>query len=229
LETLRHIREQAGLSQPELSERSGVAQGTISDIELGKRKPRGRTLRKLAQALGVQVADLLGESETLKALAPPSAEQLPLNGFVNGFEEGRRAVWEASADQARHLREDGRARMDDLLAAWRASREREEPRAARREYMDEMGSLLQRAYDAETTLGGAYLEAALTEGGSEAKVPRYLREESRKMRDLYFELFGLVANAGLTVRTGADAAAAKRSAEVQPESRPYSVEERGAA
>jgi transcriptional regulator with XRE-family HTH domain len=71
LDTLRHIREQAGLSQPELSERSGVAQGTISDIERGKRKPRGRTLRKLAQVLGVEVADLLGESETLKAEAPP--------------------------------------------------------------------------------------------------------------------------------------------------------------
>jgi transcriptional regulator with XRE-family HTH domain len=69
LERLRHIREQAGLSQPELSEISGVAQGTISDIELGKRKPRGRTLRKLAQVLGVEVADLIGESEV-----PPKAQ-----------------------------------------------------------------------------------------------------------------------------------------------------------
>jgi hypothetical protein len=118
--------------------------------------------------------------------------------------------------------------MDDLLAAWRASRERGEPRGARREYMDEMGSLLQGVYDAEATLGRAYIEAALTEGDSEAKVPRHLREESRRMRDLYFELFGLVTTAGLSVRTGADAAA-KRGEEVQPEARPYSVEEPEAA
>jgi transcriptional regulator with XRE-family HTH domain len=89
LETLRHIREQAGLSQPELSELSGVAQGTISDIELDKRKPRGRTLRKLAQALGVEVADLIGEPEYPLGQAPPSPEQPPLNGFL---EEERRVT-----------------------------------------------------------------------------------------------------------------------------------------
>jgi transcriptional regulator with XRE-family HTH domain len=109
LETLRHIREQAGLSQPELSEISGVAQGTISDIELSKRKPRGRTLRKLAQALGVQVADLIGESETLKVQAPPSPEQPPLNGFE---EERREAAGDVALDAARR-----QARQDAQAAA----------------------------------------------------------------------------------------------------------------
>lgn len=60
MQGLRQIREQAGYSQPELAERSGVGQGAISDIERGKRKPQGRTLRKLAGALSVEVADLLG-------------------------------------------------------------------------------------------------------------------------------------------------------------------------
>jgi transcriptional regulator with XRE-family HTH domain len=97
LEILRHIREQVGLSQPELSEISGVAQGTISDIELGKRKPRGRTLRKLAQALGVQVTDLLGENESLKAQAP-----LP------DFEVERREATDVAMDAARRQAEQDR-------------------------------------------------------------------------------------------------------------------------
>jgi len=86
LENLRYIREQAGYSQPELATISGVGQGTISDIELGKRKAQGRTLRKLAKALGVEVADLYGESEHPKAEAPPSP-QLTFNGLL---EEERR-------------------------------------------------------------------------------------------------------------------------------------------
>lgn len=107
METLRHIREQAGLSQPELSERSGVAQGTISDIELGKRKPRGRTLRKLAQALSVQVADLLGESDNLKA-------QPPLPEFP---EERREDVYDLVLNAARRQDEYDKKAANRTLAS----------------------------------------------------------------------------------------------------------------
>ena len=61
MERLRHTRELAGLSQQELANKTGVSQHTISQIELGQRKPQGRTLRKLAKALGVEVADLFGD------------------------------------------------------------------------------------------------------------------------------------------------------------------------
>jgi len=57
LERLRHIREQAGYSQQDLADEAGVSQHTISEIELGRRKPQGRTLRKLAEVLGVEVGD----------------------------------------------------------------------------------------------------------------------------------------------------------------------------
>jgi transcriptional regulator with XRE-family HTH domain len=59
---LRRIREQAGYSQQNLAEKSGVSQHTISEIELGRRKPQGRTLRRLAQALGVSPREFLGQS-----------------------------------------------------------------------------------------------------------------------------------------------------------------------
>src|SRR5919112_6886982 len=86
LERLRYIREQAGYSQQELADESGVSQHTISELELGRRTPQGRTLRKLAKVLGVEVADLREIPVSPKAEAPPSSIQPPLNGF----EEERR-------------------------------------------------------------------------------------------------------------------------------------------
>jgi transcriptional regulator with XRE-family HTH domain len=216
---IRRLREARGWSQPKLAVEAGVAVSGISQIENGRRNPNSSTLAKIAKALEMEVRDLF----------PKASLQLPLNGFVNGVEDEQRAVWEAAADQARRLREDGRARMDELLAAWRASRKRGEPRAERREYMDDMGNLLEEVYAAEVALGEAYIEAAITEGGSEAKVPRYLREESRTTRDFYVELLGLVQSAGLSVRRGDDAAAAKRAEKVQAGRRPHSVEEPKAA
>jgi transcriptional regulator with XRE-family HTH domain len=81
LERLRHIREQSGYSQQYLADESGVSQHTISEIELGRRRPQGRTLRKLAKVLDVQVADFYEESEHPLGEASPS-QQLTLNGAL---------------------------------------------------------------------------------------------------------------------------------------------------
>lgn len=70
---LREIREARALSQRGLSSKSGVAQDTISDIERGLRKPHPSTIRKLAEALGVEVEDITGGVPRVpKATAPPS-------------------------------------------------------------------------------------------------------------------------------------------------------------
>jgi transcriptional regulator with XRE-family HTH domain len=82
LERLRQIRERAGYSQQDLADESGVSQHTISEIELGRRKPQGRTLRKLAQVLGVEVADLYGDPDSPLDKAPHSPEQPSLNGLL---------------------------------------------------------------------------------------------------------------------------------------------------
>jgi len=76
LERLRHIREQAGYSQQDLADESGVSQHTISEIELGRRKPQGRTLRKLAGVLGVEVRDFFEEAARPKVLRPRSLAEL---------------------------------------------------------------------------------------------------------------------------------------------------------
>ena len=87
MERLRHIREQSGYSQQDLADESGVSQHTISEIELGRRKPQGRTLRKLAKVLGVEVADLYGDADHPLGEAPPSPDQPSFNGLL---EEERR-------------------------------------------------------------------------------------------------------------------------------------------
>jgi transcriptional regulator with XRE-family HTH domain len=59
-EKLRRERRGAGLTQVELAERSGVAQSSIAQIEGGARpNPHPRTLKKLAEALGLRARDLL--------------------------------------------------------------------------------------------------------------------------------------------------------------------------
>ncbi len=57
LKTLRRLR---AMSQEELAEESGVGRATISRIERAETGAHGRTLRKLAAALGVGVEDLVG-------------------------------------------------------------------------------------------------------------------------------------------------------------------------
>jgi len=49
------------LSQEELAKAADVSPATVVQVELGHRQPQGRTLRKLAGALGVEVADLIEE------------------------------------------------------------------------------------------------------------------------------------------------------------------------
>ena len=56
---LRRARDAAGLSQEELSERSGLHSTEISRLERGVREPRLGTIVRIARGLGLQPADLL--------------------------------------------------------------------------------------------------------------------------------------------------------------------------
>jgi transcriptional regulator with XRE-family HTH domain len=71
---LEHIRRLRGLSQRELAEKAGVSPATVYELEVGKRPtPRPSTLRKLAEALEVEIADLIGEPAVPLAEAPGEA------------------------------------------------------------------------------------------------------------------------------------------------------------
>ena len=65
-EKLRQIRLQQGRSQRDMP----VAHDTVSAIESGRRNPHPSTLRKLAEALGVEVRDFFEEPAVFRP-APP--------------------------------------------------------------------------------------------------------------------------------------------------------------
>jgi len=56
---LRELRVERALSLRALGERSGVAYDTINKLELGQRPARLSTMRKLAEALGVEPRELM--------------------------------------------------------------------------------------------------------------------------------------------------------------------------
>jgi transcriptional regulator with XRE-family HTH domain len=61
VERLRELRREQVLSLRELEEKSGVSYNTIWRIEDGRQGAHPRTIRQLAEALGVQPSELLRE------------------------------------------------------------------------------------------------------------------------------------------------------------------------
>jgi transcriptional regulator with XRE-family HTH domain len=68
--SLLELRIRKGWSQGDLGREAGVRADTVSSIERGRHDPRPSTLRKLADALGVEVEDLFREPEAPKVLTP---------------------------------------------------------------------------------------------------------------------------------------------------------------
>ncbi len=64
--TLRQLRQDTGITQLELSKRSGVCQCHISYIENDRREPTARTLEKLLSSMG----------HTLEVVANENSNQL---------------------------------------------------------------------------------------------------------------------------------------------------------
>jgi len=59
---LKEIRESKYLSQRMLAQRSGVSRPTIARLEGGEEDARYATLWKLAEALGVEPGELVGQT-----------------------------------------------------------------------------------------------------------------------------------------------------------------------
>lgn len=55
MQAMIDARKQAGLTQKELSARTGIAQGDISKLERGSANPSIRTLQRLAAGMGMRL------------------------------------------------------------------------------------------------------------------------------------------------------------------------------
>lgn len=57
MERIRQLRAERGLSQAKLAVRADMDPATLNRLEQGKGNPNLRTLERVADALGVEVAD----------------------------------------------------------------------------------------------------------------------------------------------------------------------------
>ncbi len=63
MERLKELRREQVLSLRELEEKSGVSYNTIWRIEDGRQGAHPRTVRRLAEALGVEASELVKERQ----------------------------------------------------------------------------------------------------------------------------------------------------------------------
>src|SRR5215217_5724427 len=86
METLRRLRTEKGLSQARLAARAEVDPSTVNQIERGAREASPATLRKLAAALDVGIADLLEDA------SPKAPGRSSLEPTFNDLEGERPSV-----------------------------------------------------------------------------------------------------------------------------------------
>ena len=70
---LRQLRQQAGLSQEKLAFDAELDRNYVSLLELGRNSASVKTIFKLAPALGVTVAELMGLVEARMATRQPGS------------------------------------------------------------------------------------------------------------------------------------------------------------
>ena len=63
LEEIRRERKRQGLSQEQLAKSSGLSRYSIINYENGHRDPRVKDLKKIAKALNVSLAELIGQEK----------------------------------------------------------------------------------------------------------------------------------------------------------------------
>lgn len=97
---LRQARVKAGMSQSDLEETSGIPKARLSRYENGHVVPSIQTLKRLAKALGVSEASLLGDD---RALMEEFFGVLTERGVRIGSSEQAVALGNAVADIARAL------------------------------------------------------------------------------------------------------------------------------
>lgn len=96
---VKRLRQEREWNQTELAYHAGLAPSVISQIENGKRDPSARTLRKLADALEVEVGDLFP-----KAQVPLPLEELAAGApLLEKVLDAARQDWKKNTQAAKRL------------------------------------------------------------------------------------------------------------------------------
>jgi transcriptional regulator with XRE-family HTH domain len=86
MEQLKRLREERGLSQVKLAARADLNPATINQIERGARNASPGTLRKLAEALGVSLVDLIeGDYPKVQASQPSLEDAAQSEAFQHAL------------------------------------------------------------------------------------------------------------------------------------------------
>lgn len=91
---IKHLREQRGLYQKDISDKLGIAMTTLSGYERDARKPDHETLVKIGEFFGVTIDFLLGTESQLDSLE---------ESFPEGIKMLRRANNEMNTAQKKKL------------------------------------------------------------------------------------------------------------------------------
>ena len=94
---LRKIRNQKGLTIPQVAQKANLSLSFISDIETNKKKPREKTLKAMANAMGLTSQEL----EEVKIDAKISEIGMDEPSFTMMFKEI--AIGEMSVDEKRKI------------------------------------------------------------------------------------------------------------------------------
>jgi transcriptional regulator with XRE-family HTH domain len=210
---IRNLRWARRLKQGELAHRAGIAQNTLSQIELGKTTPSVPTLEKIARGLSLDLSELLEEP-----VLAGNGEALQETGSadVHGLFDERQTEtdWREAYDNSQRFRRaDAKERLRERLELWEAARDEGASDELRRRLLDEVGLILDEANE----VVGKLLENAGDGMDGMAKpspegTPNAYWTEVQKADTLYRELRAMVEGMGLSVRskTPSDTARARR-------------------
>ena len=110
LPRLREWRNLRGFTQVELAQRAGISPRAVAGYEAGE-STKPHTARKVAEALGVEIVDLLGADAAPRGAAVP---HLVLEEMWEASEAARRRALAAATpeERARYVEEIDRARAN---------------------------------------------------------------------------------------------------------------------
>jgi transcriptional regulator with XRE-family HTH domain len=75
-ETIRQLREAAGLGRRQLADAAKISQVFLNKLEQGERRPSPETLEKIANALGLTVSDLAAKIAVFEASTAPTKDEM---------------------------------------------------------------------------------------------------------------------------------------------------------